>query len=343
MGDNGNGCSSILETAGVSKSFGHRHALKGVSVKMVEALYVLTGPNGSGKTTLLKIVSGIIRPDAGRVLFRCRDVTGEPPWLRRFTYMGAPHSLIPSLSVRENLELALKASKPGGHWDFKEIVSRLGIEDLLGLKPRDISSGEAQRVGIAQALLSSPNMLLLDEPLSYVDAEYRREVVRLVLETMEAGTPVVLSTHSWMDAVEFPGSRVGVLIGGKLVYEGRASDLASGPGNVEVLRSLGYPNLFDRAQLEKLGLDKKVLERCQDPGYIWVPPGSVRIGCKGLVGSVIESSYAGGAFTVVLEANGLRIEAVAAPKDRPGGKASIEFCIDPEEVIVYRRDGSRCG
>lgn len=155
---------------------------------------VLFGPSGVGKTSVLDMIAGLLTPDAGRIAVGGRTLFGErtnlPPEQRRAGYVFQDARLFPHLSVRANLTYGAQDSEIGDRLDF------LGIGHLLDRWPRTLSGGEARRVAIGRALLSDPDFLLLDEPLSSLDRA-RREEVMTALEHLRdhAGLPILLVTH----------------------------------------------------------------------------------------------------------------------------------------------------
>jgi molybdate transport system ATP-binding protein len=186
-------------------------------------LTAIVGPSGAGKTTLLNIIAGLLRPDRGVVrldgdaLIDTTNRTWQPPHRRRIGYVTQEPRLFPHLSVRQNVRY--------GHWfltpshrrlKFEPVVELLDLEPLLARRPSRLSGGEQQRVALARALLTSPRLLLLDEPLSAVDVERRREILpyldRVRTELM---IPMIYVTHSIAE-VEHRAERVLTLDEGRL-------------------------------------------------------------------------------------------------------------------------------
>jgi molybdate transport system ATP-binding protein len=201
-----------------------------------EGVTVLFGPSGAGKSSVLAAVAGALRPDAGRIgldgaaLFDADariDVLMER---RRIGWVFQDARLFPHLSVEGNLRFGLKRApstqRPIG---FGEVVSVLGVERLLGRRPRDLSGGERQRVGLGRALLSQPRLLLMDEPLASLDAARRHEILPFFERLKSSfGVPVLYVTHSLAEAVRL-GDRMAVMRDGKVVAQGPLSDIVSRP------------------------------------------------------------------------------------------------------------------
>ncbi len=162
----------------------------------------LRGPSGAGKSTVLNIIAGLIRPDAGRIRFAGRDwfdpagALEVRPERRRIGYVFQDHRLFPHLTVAGNLRYGAKGRADGDAFD--EVVEVLGLGGLLSRRPRHLSGGERQRVAIGRALLSAPQLLLLDEPLASVDAA-RKSVILTYLQRLRdrTGIPMLYVSHAW--------------------------------------------------------------------------------------------------------------------------------------------------
>jgi molybdate transport system ATP-binding protein len=154
----------------------------------------LFGPSGCGKTSILDMIAGLARPDSGRIVLDGEVLfdaaTDLPPEARRIGYVFQDRRLFPHLRVRDNLRYADRAADPGG------VAALLGIGHLLDRWPRNLSGGEAQRVAIGRALLSKPRLLLLDEPLSHLDAARGDEVLTAIERLRDTtGLPILYVTH----------------------------------------------------------------------------------------------------------------------------------------------------
>jgi molybdate transport system ATP-binding protein len=166
-------------------------------------LTALFGPSGAGKTSLLNMVAGLLRPDRGRIavgaetLFDGEAGINLPPERRRSGYIFQEERLFPHKRVRANLAYGMKLAAPETRWiGFDEVVAFLGIGHLLDRWPRTLSGGEAQRVAIGRALLAAPRFLLMDEPLSSLDAARREEIMRVIERIRdELKLPILYVSH----------------------------------------------------------------------------------------------------------------------------------------------------
>jgi molybdenum ABC transporter ATP-binding protein len=198
----------------------------------------LVGPSGAGKTTALRAVAGLVRPSAGRIavdgdalLDRARGLD-LPPERRRVGLVFQEYALFPHLTVRQNVEFS-------GRQRAQDYLERLGIAHLAQARPGALSGGERQRVALARALASEPRVLLLDEPLSALDA-HTKAGVRSELHGLlaELDVPVLLVTHDFEDAAAL-ADRVGVVVRGRLVQTGTPSELVAEPRDAFVASLTG--------------------------------------------------------------------------------------------------------
>jgi molybdenum ABC transporter ATP-binding protein len=219
----------------------------------------LVGPSGAGKTTVLRAVAGLVRPDRGRIAL------GEEVWLdaargidlapeaRSVGYVFQDYALFPHLSVRKNVAF-------GGNGQVDELLERFGIRKLAQARPVDISGGERQRVALARALARGPAVLLLDEPLSALDA-HTRQAVRAELQELlhEVRLPTLLVTHDFEDAAAL-ADRIGVVLDGQLLQVGTATELVLDPADPFVASLTGSVLLPGRARPGPDGLTEVELD-----------------------------------------------------------------------------------
>lgn len=193
-----------------------------IALTVQNEVLVVLGPSGAGKTTLLQCLSGLQRPRAGeivlngRVLFSSAARVNLPPRQRRVGYVFQDYALFPHLTVEQNAAYGMKGRRSGG-LGLKEVLEMLRISHLARRYPGQISGGERQRTALARALLAGPELLLLDEPLSALDYETRREVRRELRSLQRRwGIPFILVTHDLEDAAAL-GDRVVRLEKGRVV------------------------------------------------------------------------------------------------------------------------------
>jgi len=193
----------------------------------------LVGPNGAGKTTAVGVISGLVPLDAGYIRVGGRAIDTLPPEQRRVGIVFQDYLLFPHLTVAQNVAFSPRAVDAAGWLD------RLDLRDLAGLRPAQLSGGQAQRVALARALAAEPDVLLLDEPLAALDAEVRDEVrAGLARHLREFGGATIVVTHSWAD-VTVLASDVVVLEAGRVTQRGTPADVAAHPATAYVRRVVG--------------------------------------------------------------------------------------------------------
>jgi molybdate transport system ATP-binding protein len=229
----------------------------------VERTVALVGPSGAGKSSVLRVVAGLARPGAGRVAL------GDQAWVdvergvfrapeeRRVGLVFQEYALFPHLSVRQNVAF-------GGRERADELLERFGISHLARERPGDLSGGERQRVALARALARDPGVLLLDEPLSALDA-HTKATVRVELEELlhALDLPTLIVTHDYEDAVALADT-VGVLVDGKLRQLGSPEELVARPDDQFVASFTGANLLRGRAERLEDGLTRVRLETGED-------------------------------------------------------------------------------
>ena len=240
----------------LSKYFGQVKAVDNITLAIEDGEFVaLLGPSGCGKTTILLTIAGFYKPTAGFVLFDDKVVNELPPRERNIGMVFQSYALYPHMSVFDNITFPLrlrKVSRKERETKAKALASLLRIEDILGRKPGEISGGQQQRVALARALIKEPGLLLLDEPLSNLDAKLRitmrAEIKRL---QKDLGITTIFVTHDQVEAMTM-ADRIALLEKGKLQQLGPPEELYNSPANLFVAGFVGTPPMnFLTATLEK--------------------------------------------------------------------------------------------
>jgi ABC-type Fe3+/spermidine/putrescine transport system ATPase subunit len=310
----------------------------GVSLDLLEGgTTVVIGPSGSGKSTLLRLLAGLLHPTKGEVLFAGRDMAGVPTEKRDVGMVFQSYALFPHLTVRENIAFGLttarsRRGKPEIERRVAEAAGLLALETLLDRRPAELSGGEQQRVAVARAIAPRPALLLLDEPLSALDARLRR-TVRADLARLLAGlgTTVLYVTHDQEEALLLADHLV-VLNRGQVVQEGAPLDLYRRPADPFVASFLGEANLLpvvsrDGPTATALGpLDLPAAEEQQ----LLVRPEDVAVDPQGVPATVIEARGLGPYDRVVLGlAGGEELLAHLAPGMAPPTGAELRVALRP--------------
>jgi molybdate transport system ATP-binding protein len=199
---------------------------------------VLFGPSGSGKTTLLRAIAGLERMDRADIRFRGREWTALPPQRRRAGFLFQDYALFPHLTVAQNVGYAATPERA------RHAMETLGVTALAAQMPRTLSGGEQQRVALARAIAAGPDLLLLDEPLSALDAptrtRLRQELRSLLLTT---GVPAIVVTHDRTEAIAL-GDWMAVMVAGRIHQTGPVQEVFQRPANPEVAASVGVENVL---------------------------------------------------------------------------------------------------
>lgn len=238
---------AVVEVRELIKHFdgGRVHAINGVTLAAAAGEYlVLLGPSGCGKTTLLRTIAGLEQPTSGDVLIGGNVVTGLPPRAREIAMVFQSYALYPHKTVLANIVFPLRAA--GMDRNERERKARwaaglLGIEPLLNRKPRQLSGGERQRVALARALVRDPQVFLLDEPLSNLDAKLRASARdELKRFQQDLGTTTIYVTHDQAEAMGL-GDRIAVLNEGQVRQTGPPMEVYDNPDDTFVATFIGSP------------------------------------------------------------------------------------------------------
>ncbi|WP_337182159.1 ABC transporter ATP-binding protein [Shinella sp.] len=241
--------SPIIDASGIVKDYGAVRALHGVSLQIGTGEFVaLVGPSGCGKTTLLKILAGFEEPTGGRLEIQGREMRGVPAASRPTRMVFQKLALFPHKTVSENIGFSLKLQKVGKAEADGRIRAMLDLMHLrpeyLERYPAQLSGGEQQRVALARALVSQPGVLLLDEPMSALDAKLKKSLqAELKKLHREIGTSFVLVTHDLEEAMML-ADRICVMRGGHVVQVGTPADIYYRPANMFVAGFIGETNFL---------------------------------------------------------------------------------------------------
>ncbi len=238
-----------VELTAVRKEYGKTMALDGISFAVEPSeFFTLVGPSGCGKTTTLRLVGGFEQPTSGTVQFGGRDVSGLPPEDRDVGVVFQNYALFPHMTVSENIAYGLNFSEPPGDVTDEERVSELlELVDLAGMEDRDpaaLSGGQKQRVAMARALAPGPEILLLDEPMSALDAQLRERLRITIREIQqELGITTIYVTHDQEEALAI-SDRVAVVNDGGIEQIGTPEQIYDEPKTEFVAEFIGDNNVF---------------------------------------------------------------------------------------------------
>jgi multiple sugar transport system ATP-binding protein len=236
-----------VHLVGVTKRFGKIVAVDHIDLDVKDGEFiVLLGPSGCGKTTTLRLIAGLEKPDEGRILFGSRDVTRLPPRERNVSMVFQSYAVWPHMKVFDNIAFPLRIKK----YPEEEIKRRvkwaaelLQIEDLLDRYPAQLSGGQRQRVAVARAIVVEPEVLLMDEPLSNLDALLRVKM-RSELKKLQRkiGVTTIYVTHDQVEAMTM-GDRIAVMNKGRIMQIGTPDEVYNKPANLFVAGFIGSPQM----------------------------------------------------------------------------------------------------
>ncbi|WP_255151606.1 ABC transporter ATP-binding protein [Halorarius halobius] len=336
---------SSLSLAGVTKRYGATTALTDVRLDIEDGeFFTLVGPSGCGKTTTLRTVAGFEDPTEGTVRFGDEDVAGLPPEDRDVGIVFQQYSLFPHMTVEENVAYGLRFTDREDGARVAELLDLVGLAGMRDRDPGELSGGQQQRVALARALAPSPDVLLLDEPMSALDARLRerlrREVRRIQRET---GVTTLYVTHDQAEALAV-SDRVAVMSEGRVEQVGTPREVYREPATRFVAEFVGENNVFDGTAAGdgvEVGDATFAVEGDTPSGEavtLCVRPESMRVdaGANTLTGTVDYAEFLGEAVRVGLtwQDREVVVRVDAAGVDRlPETGESLTVGFDPESVV----------
>jgi iron(III) transport system ATP-binding protein len=350
----------------VGKKYGEVWAVRGINLQIGRGeFYTLLGPSGCGKTTLLRTIAGFLQPDEGTVFLDGAPVNHVPPWKRDLGMVFQNYALWPHMTVFENIAFGLRERKLDRSEIEKRVREALALVNLKGSearRPSQLSGGQQQRVALARTLVIQPRVLLLDEPLSNLDAKLRQEMrIELLKLQREIGITTIYVTHDQEEALAL-STRIAVMSFGEVVQEGKPREIYENPRERFVAEFVGKSNLFSArvlssrdgliemetdegyklhavcpASLQSAAAVKKVLISVRPEAIELIGAKDEAPGRNRILGRIAASAYQGSFVEYEIEAAGKAIKAnVINPKGKPlfqrGDEAAAVFL--PEDVGV---------
>ena len=306
----------LIEFRNIVKEFDGQIVLKGINLDIYENEFVtLLGPSGCGKTTLLRILGGFLQQDEGRVFLDGEEISKVPAYKRPINTVFQKYALFPHLNVFDNVAFGLKIKKMPKDLIEPKVNRMLQLVDLDGFQERDVtllSGGQQQRVAIARALVNEPDVLLLDEPLSALDAKLRKEMQQeLKRIQQEVGITFIFVTHDQEEALTM-SDKIVVMKDGLIEQVGTPIEIYNEPVNEYVANFIGESNLINGTMIKdyEVHFDDKTFE-CVDNGFkeneavdIVIRPEDIKIKGRGegkLNGQVISCLFKGVHYEIVVE------------------------------------------
>jgi iron(III) transport system ATP-binding protein len=347
----------------LTKRFGDTVAVDAIDLSVAAGeLFFLLGPSGCGKSTLLRLIAGLYQPTSGRIRFNDRDVTRLPTEQRNAVMVFQSYALWPHMTVRENVRFGLGVRRLNRDQQEQRVSEALHLVQLQGLasrKPNQLSGGQQQRVALARALAVRPDCLLLDEPLSNLDAKLRHEMrseIRRICK--EQGLTTIYVTHDQKEALSV-ADRIAVMDAGRVAQVGTPAELYHKPRTSFVADFIGETNLLIG---RVIGREGDLLRVQTEVGDVWaaadgaastdavtlsirpeqmriVPQTSAPAGrTNRLSGRVRDTTFLGEASEHVMMVNERPIKVVSTPPMfHPPDELTIEF--DPAAAVVLAPQG----
>jgi spermidine/putrescine ABC transporter ATP-binding subunit len=346
----------------IGKSYGELWAARNIDLTIERGeFFTLLGPSGCGKTTLLRMIAGFVAPDEGAVFLDDRLVNHVPPWRRDVGMVFQNYALWPHMTVFENVAFGLRERKvPRSEIATRvaDALRRVGLAATEKRRPSQLSGGQQQRVALARTLVIQPRALLLDEPLSNLDAKLRAEMrIELLKLQRDLGITTIYVTHDQEEALAL-STRIAVMDGGKVVQEGRPREIYENPRSRFVAQFVGQSNLFfgaiklagdgfveveteeglkiktaaARLRLESAPAGKIALY-IRPETMTLMPVGEASQDSNRLTGRVAASAYQGSSVEYEVDVKGKSIRAhVANPRNLFNRGDEVIVAFDPRDV-----------
>ncbi|MCD1632509.1 ABC transporter ATP-binding protein [Martelella mediterranea] len=336
---------TLLFLNNLSLSYGKNTVVERLNLEIARGeLIALLGPSGCGKTTTMRAIAGLMTPSGGKIVLDGRDVTRVPPNKREVGLMFQSYALFPHLSVFENVAFGLKLKGMRGS-DLSVRVngglSAVGLGDYTDRRPADLSGGQQQRVALARSLVMDPKVLLLDEPLSNLDARLRLEM-RTELQRVQKANDLtmVFVTHDQSEALSL-ADRIVVMKDGAIEQLGTPEDIYNRPESAFVADFVGFENIFTveggklKGKGEAFTLPQALPKGAK--GLAWRPR-FVRIGEGAFTGTVIGAAFVGQMREYVLETplGHIKVDVDASEPAHSLGQ-DLAFDLRVEDAVVLKR------
>lgn len=340
----------LIRLENVSKSFDGEMILDHINLEIKNNEFVtLLGPSGCGKTTTLRIIGGFVNADEGNVYFDGKQINELPPHQRNVNTVFQRYALFPHLNVYENIAFGLRLKKMSDSEIRDKVKSMLAMVNLKGFERRSVSSlsgGQQQRVAIARALVNEPKALLLDEPLSALDAKLRKDMQRELKEIQKrTGITFIFVTHDQEEALSM-SDKVVVMADGKIQQIGTPVEIYNEPINAFVADFIGESNIVDGIMPEDYVVQfAGQTFRCEDAGFapgeavdVVVRPEDIDIvpvDQAMLTGEVTSVTFKGDYYEIIVDID--HFKWMIESTDRVSAGDTIGISIDPYEIQVMKR------
>ncbi len=344
---------TLLTIRNVAKSFGRNVVLRDISLEIAEGEFLtILGESGSGKTTLLRIIAGFENATSGELWMGTERLDEKPPYRRRVNTVFQHYALFPHLTVEQNVGYGLRVAKrPDGEITQRvaDALAKVKMTEHAKKKPSKISGGQQQRVALARALVNRPRLLLLDEPLSALDANLRRQMqVELKSLQREVGIAFVFVTHDQEEAMVM-SDRIALLRSGELEQVATPREIYRRPATAYVAQFIGHTNLLRgeaRGGVVHCGPLSWASTLPDGPALFSLRPEQIRFGSSSSPGAVrtrgrvLHQAFHGATELIrVVSADGLVLTVRTASGGASQNEVELEFF--PADAVVVRESSER--
>ena len=350
IGQSATAGSVLLSIRNLAKSFGQNPVLRDISLDVAEGEFLtILGESGSGKTTLLRIIAGFEAAGSGELMMGGERLDLQPPYRRRVNTVFQHYALFPHLTVAENVGYGLSVAKlprPEISSRVEQALAMVKMSDFAQTRPSKISGGQQQRVALARALVNRPRMLLLDEPLSALDANLRRQMqVELKSLQREVGISFIFVTHDQEEAMVM-SDRIALLRLGALEQMASPRDIYRRPTTSYVAQFIGHTNLLRievKAGMAYCHSLRWPAHLPDGPKLVSLRPESIRLGGTSasnvrIRGQIKQQAFHGATELLQIECpDGLQLSVRSASRDDWSGRSgAIELEFDPADAVPVR-------
>jgi ABC-type Fe3+/spermidine/putrescine transport system ATPase subunit len=352
----------VVELRDVSLHFGSHRVLDGFNLRVRQGeLVALLGPSGSGKTTVIRTLAGFLTPSEGAVLLSGREVTHVPAHKRGIGVVFQSYALFPHMNVVDNLAYSLKVKRLGRAAIKRrchELLELVRLEGVGAKRPAQLSGGQQQRVALARALAMDPKVLLLDEPLSNLDANLRRDVGEEIRRLQRStGTTAILVTHDRQEAFGM-ADRIAVLRDGRIEQLGSPRELYTKPASAFMARFVGEANLVHGTVTEAdsgdglltvstaMGALRGVGDAAQgNTVQVLIRPEDLQFAAQDagpIHGRLVETFYYGSNLVATVDVAGQRLSVVTTGSSAqvPEAGETVWLTVSSTDCVVLAEDGS---
>jgi putative spermidine/putrescine transport system ATP-binding protein len=353
---------SYLKLEDITKKFGSFTAVNGFNLTVDEGeLVALLGASGCGKTTTLRMIAGFTTPSSGSIVIEGKTVTNLPPYKRNIGIVFQNYALFPHLTTFDNVAFGLKLKKMPVEEIKKRVARALDLVKLSGLEerlPRELSGGQQQRVALARALVMEPMVLLLDEPLSNLDAKLRAEMqVEIKRIQKEIGITTILVTHDQEEAMSL-ADRIVVMKDGTIQQIGTPREVFETPGNSFVADFMGFSNFLE-GKVEKVDAGQVLAEvkgekikavysgaerlEAGDEVILAIRPEAIRINptdesYNTWEGKIMGLNYKGSVTRLMIQDFlGITLELDVYGSQQVNGGDTLKVYLPPDKITVFKK------